>query len=107
MFDPWPLSKTEVHSTIYNSKILNLWTTKTHFKIIHGLLVSVFDKVSKPRVSRFTAQHFSRNLKNAIFFRKSKLCINERNESYIFRATSRRQSGLLVYQITLKAYKMP
>ena len=35
----------EVHSAIYDSKILNLWTTKPCFEIIHGFLVSVFDKV--------------------------------------------------------------
>ena len=38
----------EVHSAIYDSKILNLWTTKPCFKIIHGLVVFVFDKVSNP-----------------------------------------------------------
>ena len=35
-------------------------------------LASVFDKVSKPKLYRFTAQYSSCNLQNAIFFRKSK-----------------------------------
>ena len=51
----------------YDSKILNLWTTKPCFEIIHGLLVSVFDKVSKPKLSRFRAQYSSCNLQNVIF----------------------------------------
>ena len=57
-----PLSKIEVHSTIYDSKISNLWTAKPCFGIIHGLLVSVSDKVSKPRLSRITAQYSLCNL---------------------------------------------
>ena len=36
----------EVHSRIPDSKILNLWTTKPCFKIIHDLPVSVLDTVS-------------------------------------------------------------
>ena len=48
---PWPLSKMELYSTICNSKILNLLTTKSYFEITHGLLVSVFDKVYKPKLS--------------------------------------------------------
>ena len=57
----------EVHTTIYDSKILNLWITKPCFEIIHGLLASVFDKVSKPKLSRFTAQYSSCDLQNAVF----------------------------------------
>ena len=38
----------EVHSTIYDSKILNLWTSKPCLEIIHGLLVHVFDKYPNP-----------------------------------------------------------
>ena len=57
----------EVHSTIYDSKILNLWTTESCFEILHGLLVSVLDKVSRLKLSRFTAQYPSCNLQNAIF----------------------------------------
>ena len=34
------LSKMEVHSTTY--KILNLWTTKPYFEIIHGLSLFCF-----------------------------------------------------------------
>ena len=50
------------------------------------------------------------------FFRRAKLCKNERNNIFYFvylchifflRATSRKQSGLLVYQITLKTYGIP
>ena len=52
---------------IYDSKISNLWTTEPCFEIIHELLVSVYDKVSKPKLSRFTAQYSSCNLQNAIF----------------------------------------
>ena len=57
----------EVHSTIYDCKILNLWTTETCFEIIHVLLASVFDKVSKANFPRFTAQYSSCDLQNAIF----------------------------------------
>ena len=57
----------EVQSTIYDSKILNQWRTKPCFEIIHDLLVSVFDKVSKP----------------IFFLEKPKLCQNER-ASHIF-----------------------
>ena len=92
--------------TIYNSKILTLWRTKTCFEIIHSLLVSVFDKVSKSKLFRFTAQYSSCNLQNAIFW-KSQNCAKTKATSHIFlRATSMRQSGLFVYQITLKAYRM-
>ena len=64
---PMGLSKMEVHSTIYDSKILNLWKTEPCFEMIHGLLVSVFNKVYKQKVSRFTAQYSSCNLKSASF----------------------------------------
>ena len=94
----------EVHSAIYDSKILNLWTTKPCFEIIHGFLVSVFDKVSKPKLFRFTAQHSSCNLQNSIF-RKAKIVQKQKEQViYFLRATSRRQHGLFVCQITLKAY---
>ena len=52
---------------LYDSKILNLWTVKSCFEIIHGLLVSVIDKVSKSTLSRFTVQYLTCNLQNAIF----------------------------------------
>ena len=67
VFYPWPLSKVEVHSTIYDSKILNLRRSKPYLEIIHGLLVSVFGKVYKPRLPSFTAQSSSFNPQNAIF----------------------------------------
>ena len=70
--NPWPLSKMEVDSTIYNSKISNFWTTKSCFEIIDDLLVSVFDKVSEPKLSRFTAQYSSCNLQMP-FFRKEQV----------------------------------
>ena len=89
---------------IYDSRILNLWTTKPCFEIIRGLLVSVFDKVSKPKLSRFTAQHSSCNLQNAIFY-KSQNCAKEEVRQF-FRATIRRPSGLFVYHISLKTYTM-
>ena len=44
------------------SKILNLWTNKLCFESIHGLLVFVFDKISKLKLSMFTAQYSSCNL---------------------------------------------
>ena len=69
----------EVHSTIYDSKILNLWTTKPCFEIIHGLLVSVFDKVSKPKLSRFTTRYSSCSLQNAIF-RKAKIVQKQKEQ---------------------------
>ena len=73
----------------------------------NGLLVSVFDKVSKPRLSRFTPYYLLCNLPNAIF-QKSQYCAKRKETSHtFFRATSRRQSGLFVYQITMKTYKMP
>ena len=37
------------------------------FEIIHGLLISVFDQVSKPKFSGFTAQYSSCHLQNDIF----------------------------------------
>ena len=58
---------------IYDSKVLNLWTTKPCFEIVYGLMVSVFDKVSKPKLSRFTTQYLSCNLQNAIFRKKPEL----------------------------------
>ena len=96
----------EVHSTIYDSKISNLWTTKPCFEIIHDLLVSVFDKVSKPKLSRFSAQYMC-SLQNAIF--RKAIIVEKRKEQviYFLRENSRRQSGLFVYQITLEAYRMP
>ena len=108
IFDQWPLSKTEFHSMIYDCKILNLWTNKQCFEIIHSLLVFVFDKVSKSKLSRFTSQYSLCNLQNAICSEKPRLCRNERNKSYIFlRETSRRQSSLFVYETTPKIYRMP
>ena len=106
VFDPWPMSKLEVHSTIYDGKILNLWTTKPCFETIHGLLVSVFDKVSKPKLSRFMAQSH-RIICNMPCFRNAKI-VQKRKEQviYFFRVTSRRQRGLFVYQITLKTFRM-
>ena len=62
VFDPLPPIQMEAHSTIYDSKISNLWMTKPCFEIIHGLLVAVFDIVSKPKLSRFTIQYSSCNL---------------------------------------------
>ena len=104
VFDPRPLSKMEIHSTIYDSKIFHLWTTKPCLKIIRGLLVFVFDKVSKP-----SSPDLQPNTRRVIckmqFFRKAKIV--QRNKSYIFlRATSGRQSVLSMYQIKLKAYRM-
>ena len=72
----------KVYSTIYDSKILNLWTNKPFSEIIHGLLVSVFDKLSKPKLSRFTAQYSSCNLQNAIF-KKSQNCAKMKGTSHI------------------------
>ena len=96
----------EVHSTIYGSKILNLSRTKPCFEIIHAFLVSVFDKVSKPKLARFIAQYSSCNLQNAIFS-KRKNCAKMKGTSHIFfRATSRTQSRLFVYQIILKPKRM-
>ena len=71
------------------------------------MLVSVFDKVSKLKLSRFTAQYSSCNLQNVIF-RKAKI-MQKRKEQvmYFLRATSEGQSGLFVYQITLKGCRMP
>ena len=58
----------EVHLTTYDSKIFNLWTTETCFEINHGLLVSLFDKVSESKLSRFTTQYsWWYTLQNAIF----------------------------------------
>ena len=78
--------------------------TKPCFEIIHGLLVSVLYKVYKLLLSKFTAQYSSCNLQNAIFW-KSQNFAKMKGTGYIFfRETSRRQSGMFVYQITLKAY---
>ena len=74
-----PFPKMEVHSTIYDSKISKLWTTKQCFEIIPCLLVSVFNMVSKPKLSRFTAKYSSCDLQNAIFLERPKLYRNERN----------------------------
>ena len=52
---------------INDSKMLNLWTTDPCFEIIRSLLVSVFDEVSKPKLSRVTAQYSACNPQNAIF----------------------------------------
>ena len=52
-------------------------------EIIHGLLVFVFDKVFKPKLSRFTAQNSSYNLQNANFL-KVKTVQDRRNKSYSF-----------------------
>ena len=54
VLNPLLLSKMEIHLTIYDNRIFNLWTSKPFFEIKHSLLVSLFDKVSKPRLSRFT-----------------------------------------------------
>ena len=83
VFDPWPPSKMEVHSTIYESKTLKFWWTKPCFERIHGLLVSVFDKVYRQTLSRLTAQYLSCNLKNAIFFRKAQI-VQKRKEQVIY-----------------------
>ena len=93
VFDPCPkwrstqrlmtLSKMEVHAMINDSKILNLWTNKSCIETIHSLLVSVFDKVSKSKLSRFTAEYSSCNLQNAIFLRKPK-CAKMKGTSHIF-----------------------
>ena len=102
------MANMQVHSTIYDSKILNLRTTKPWFELILDLLFSVFDKVSKPKLSRFTAQiDSSCSLQNAIF--REAIIVQKRKEQaiYCLRATGRRQGGLFVYQITLKAYRMP
>ena len=98
----------EVPSTIYDIKISNLWTTGPCFTTTHSLLVSVFDMVSKPKLSRFTAQYSSCYLQKCHFFRKDKI-VQQRKEQviYFLRATNSRQSGLFMYQITLKAYRMP
>ena len=53
------------------------------FEIMRGLLVSVFDKVSRPNSSRFTAQYLSCNLQNAIF-KKSQNCAKQKGTSHIF-----------------------
>ena len=97
----------EVQSTIYDSKIFNLRTTKACFEIIHALLVFVFDRVSKTKFFRFTTQYLSCNLQNDIF-RKAKV-VRKRKEEVIctLRAAGRKQSDLFVYQITLKTYRMP
>ena len=47
-----PLSKMEVHSAIYDCKILNLFTTKPCFEIVHESLVSVQDKGFKNQTSQ-------------------------------------------------------
>ena len=42
------------------------------------------------------------------FFRKAKIVQKQKEQDIIFfRAASRRQHGLFVYQITAKAYRMP
>ena len=73
------MSKMEVHSTIYDSKTLNLWTSKPCFEIIHGLLVSVFDKVYKHKLFKFTAQYTLRVISKIPFFRKDKI-VQKRKE---------------------------
>ena len=97
----------EVHLMIYDSKILNAWTNKLYFESIHGLLVSVFDKVSKLKFS-YLQLNTRRVICKMPFFRKAKI-VQKRKEEVIYalKATSRRQSGLFVYQITLKAFRMP
>ena len=97
----------EVHSTIYDCKILNLWTTKPCFEIVHGLLVSKFDKVSNPN-SPDLQPNTRRVICKMSFFRKAKTVQNRKEQViYFFRATSRSQGGLFVYQITLKTYRIP
>ena len=92
----------EVHSTIYDSKILNLWTTKPCFETIHGLLVSVFDKVPKQN-SPDLQPNTRRVIHKMPFFRKAKIVQKQKEQViYFLRANSRRQGGLFVYEITLK-----
>ena len=80
----------EAHSTIYDSKILNLWKTKPCFEIIHDLLVSVFVKVFKPKLpdSQPNTRHV---ICKMTFFRKAKIVRKRKVQViYFFRATSRR-----------------
>ena len=74
---------------------------------IHDLLVSVFDKVSKLKLS-YLQLNTRRVICKMPFLRKAKI-VQKRKEKVIYalKATSRRQSGLFVYQITLKAFRMP
>ena len=48
-----------------------------------GSLVFVFDKVSKRKLSRFTVQYSSCNLKNVMFW-KSQNCAKAKATSHIF-----------------------
>ena len=67
---------------IYDSKILNSWTNKLCFESIHGLLVSVFDKVSKLKLS-YLQLNTRRVICKMPFLEKPKLCKNERKKSYM------------------------
>ena len=82
---PMALSKMEVHSTIYDSKLLNPNPNSPDLQ---------------PNIPRVICK--------MPFFRKAKI-VQKRKEqvTYFFRATSGRQSGLFEYQIPLKAYRMP
>ena len=52
--------------------------------MIHGLLDSVFDKVSKPKLSRSTAQYSSCNLQSATV-RKAKMMQKRKEQvTYFF-----------------------
>ena len=72
----------KVLSKIHDSKIFNLWTNEPYFEIMHDLLVSVFDKVSKPKLSRFAAQYLSCNPQNDIF-QKIQICAKTKRTSHI------------------------
>ena len=82
---PMAPSKIEVHSTIYDSKILNLWTTKPCFEIIHGLLVSVFDKVSRPS-SPDLQPNTRRVLCKLPSFRKAKIVQKQKKPFILFQS---------------------
>ena len=69
---------------IHDNEILNLWTAKPCFEIIHVLLVSMLDKICKPKLSRFLQPNTSHVIcKMPFFVRKAKF-VRKQNEQVIY-----------------------
>ena len=68
------LSKIEVHSAMYHLRILNSWTTKPCFEIVHGLLVPVLDEASKNETFQISGTIVVVSSANCCFLEMQKLC---------------------------------
>ena len=84
------------------------WETKPCFGIVHDLLGLCLMKYPNPNYPDLQPNTRRVIYRQCHFIEKSKIARKGKEQViYLLRATSRRQSGPLVYQITPKAYTMP